>query len=165
MHPTWHSLPTEIKIAVAELLPIDNVKVLSKVDQEASTICVPITFKVRLSNVLPDMFQTSQQHVKLIDFETLQCFLAHVPRSYYRYIHQLDICTTLTIPAKVAFAENATLRTDAVVSLLGDCINLQKLSLQLSGGLARHAIPCFTSLHNLKELSISNCASEWTTPM
>jgi hypothetical protein len=136
-----------------------SIRRLSPSVYQSLSRCVPC-FSRHVSNS-----QTSQQHVKLIDFETLQCFLAHVPRSYYRYIHQLDICTTLTMPAKVAFAENPTLRTDAVVSLLGDCINLQKLSLQLNGGLARHAIPCFTGLHNLKELSISNCASEWTTPM
>jgi hypothetical protein len=97
------------------------------------------------------------QHVKLTSFEMMQCFLAYVPRSYYRYIQQLDVCTEMSQPMP---AGSPHPRTDAVVSLLNDCTRLDTLSLQLSGSLANHVIPCFARLEHLRELSISHWGLE-----
>jgi len=70
-----------------------------------------------------------------------------------------------SMPATAAFTENASPRTDTLVLLLQHCVNLQQLSLQLSGGLAKHVIPYFSRLVNLKQLSISNWDSERNAPM
>lgn len=42
----WHTLPTEMKLAVVEALHVDDVKSFSRVDQRTYDICVPATFKV-----------------------------------------------------------------------------------------------------------------------
>lgn len=42
----WSSLPTEMKLAVVDILDIDDVKVLSKVDQGSYALCVPAIFRV-----------------------------------------------------------------------------------------------------------------------
>lgn len=42
----WHALPTEMKLAVVDNLDLNDVKVLSNVDQRTYQICVPATFKV-----------------------------------------------------------------------------------------------------------------------
>lgn len=42
----WHTLPIEMKIAVVDLLSVDDVKVFSMVDQEAYALSVPTMFKV-----------------------------------------------------------------------------------------------------------------------
>jgi hypothetical protein len=165
--PTWHSLPTEMKIAVVQLLPIDDIKRFSKTSQGMYTLCIPITFKVR-----PDSFsmkfvlQTSEQCVKLNNFEAIQAFLAHVPTAFYHYVHRLEVCTMGSLPTNTAPTETVTSpRTDALVSLLRDCTNLRQLSLKVSGGLATHVIPYFLRLDNLRQLSISNEDSERDAPM
>jgi len=165
--PTWQSLPTEMKIAVVQLLPVDDVKSFSKASQGMYTLCIPITFKVRpYIFSMKFVLQTSEQCVKLIDFEAIQAFLAHVPTAFYHYVHQLEVHTIGSLPRNAVSAEKAmSPRTDALVSLLRDCTNLRQLSLKLSGGLAKHVIPYFLRLDNLKQLSISNEELERDAPM
>lgn len=105
------------------------------------------------------------QHVKLSSYEALKGFLTHVPRSYFHHIQRLDLSTMISKPTTAAYTDTPHPRTDAVVSLLSSCSRLEYLSLELSGGLARHAIPCFSHLPVLKELSISNWGPEESMPM
>lgn len=45
----WHALPTEMKLAIVDNLDLDDAKAFSKADQRTYQICVPATFKVRLT--------------------------------------------------------------------------------------------------------------------
>ncbi|GAW07366.1 hypothetical protein LENED_009353 [Lentinula edodes] len=73
----WSSLPTEMKLAVVEVLDSDDVKSLSQVDRDTYIACLPSSFK----------------NVKLNNLQALQTFVDNVPRSYCRYVHYLDLCT------------------------------------------------------------------------
>jgi hypothetical protein len=43
----WHSLPTEMKLAVVDSLGLEDAKTFAKVDRDAYTICVTVLFRVR----------------------------------------------------------------------------------------------------------------------
>lgn len=47
---TWHSLPNEMKLAIIDVLELEDIKSLSKVDQRTYQACVPAQFKVRVSS-------------------------------------------------------------------------------------------------------------------
>ena len=44
----WHSLPTEMKLAVVEVLDPLTVKAFAAVDKQTRSICIPSLFKVYL---------------------------------------------------------------------------------------------------------------------
>lgn len=93
--------------------------------------------------------------------DILQRFLDRVPSTYYQHILELELSTRST----KGWPTEDYCRTDAVVSLLAGCNRLQNLTLELDGALANHVIPAFSHLPYVKQLSISNCASEEERPL
>lgn len=160
---TWHTLPTEMKLAIIENLGREDLKSLSQVDQRTYQDCIPSFFKV-IANTHGGAIGADilLQTVKLNCFETLQRFLDSVPRAYYIYIQELELSTVdnthhNTIPLRV--------RTDAVITLLSACYRLTTLSLRMAGSLDKSIIAPFPFLVNLKQLAIVNCGDEDTAPL
>lgn len=44
--PTWNCLPTEMRVAIVDLLEFDDVKAFSKVNLDAYYLSIPVIFKV-----------------------------------------------------------------------------------------------------------------------
>ncbi|KAF8906842.1 hypothetical protein CPB84DRAFT_1726059 [Gymnopilus junonius] len=143
---SWHTLPTEMQLAIVDLLGEEDVKSLSQVDQRTYQACVPALFK----------------KVKLDNFEAIENFLEHVPRAYCNHIEDLELCTvqkttsTPVLPRVVA---------DTLISLLSASPRLSKLVLRVLGSLDKSVLAPFPYLHNLKRLSICNCGDEVRTPL
>ncbi|KZT22745.1 hypothetical protein NEOLEDRAFT_1243691 [Neolentinus lepideus HHB14362 ss-1] len=148
MQSLWLSLPTEMKLAVIDLLEVEQAKTLAFVSHEMRKLCA--------SNIF--------QNVILKNHEDLTCFLRDVPASYYPFIRRLDVCTRSAEDRSFVGTITAT-RTEAMTTLLSHCTHVERLLLRLEGSLAKDVIPIFTSLLSLKELSIQNCGDEDTTPI
>lgn len=86
-------------------------------------------------------------------------FLAHVPRSYGHHVRRLDLCTDIRHGGSTIDI-NRHPRTEALISLLNISTRLETLSLRLGDGLATYAIPFFSRLKHLKELSIGGSGPE-----
>lgn len=142
---SWHTLPTEIQLAVIDGLRQPDVLALSKVDQRTYRACVPAIFK----------------SVKIPNFEALQRFLCNVPRGYLSHIQELFISTQDAVSKPISLR----VRTDFVISLLSATPRLVKLSLQMAGSLDKSVITPFPYLTALKHLHIANCAEEEKTPL
>ncbi|KAF8156641.1 hypothetical protein B0H34DRAFT_710046 [Crassisporium funariophilum] len=144
---SWHTLPTEMKLAIIDALGADDVKSFSTVDQRTYQACVPSQFK----------------KVKLHNFEALQSFLENVPRSYCSHIEDLELCTKSD--DKFAAPIPARVRADAVIALLLASPRIHTLVLRVYGSLDKSVITPFPFLYNLKRLSLSNCGDEKRTPL
>lgn len=96
----------------------------------------------------------------------MQRFLDNVPRSYFRHIQGLDLCTQSS-DGYQEFAANTSLRaqTDAVISFLIACPRLEQLALRLAGSLDKGVITSFSYLPSLKRLTIANCCEEDKAPL
>ncbi|KAE9397713.1 hypothetical protein BT96DRAFT_1020613 [Gymnopus androsaceus JB14] len=137
----WCSLPTEMKLAVVEVLDSDDIKNLSQVNRNTYTACLPSTFK----------------NVKISNAQALQSFVTNVPRTYCRYIHRLDLCAE----------QNAgtVSTTDIVISILEASPCLEELVLHTTGSLHHSIIPCFRQLGKLERLSINHTGQEELRPL
>ncbi|EPQ53455.1 hypothetical protein GLOTRDRAFT_139692 [Gloeophyllum trabeum ATCC 11539] len=144
MHSPWVSLPAEMKLAVIDLLEVDQAKNFAFVSRETRRLCATAIF----------------QSVILKSHEDLVDFLRDVPAAYYPFIRRLDVCSKSTQDRS-----GVPSRTEAVTALLRHCTQLERLSLRLEGSLANNAISCFCSLHSLKNVSIQNCGDEASTPI
>jgi hypothetical protein len=141
----WHTLPTEIQLAIIDPLRQQDVLALSKVDQRTYRACVPAIFK----------------SVKIPNFEALQRFLDNVPRGYLSHIQELFLSTQDAILKSIS----PRVRTDFVISLLSATPRLVKLSLQMAGSLDTSVITPFPYLTALKHLHIANCGEEENFPL
>ncbi|KAJ7721956.1 hypothetical protein DFH07DRAFT_760218 [Mycena maculata] len=139
MAATWHTLPTEMKLAVVDNLDVSDAKVFSTVDQRTYAVCVPVLFR----------------DIKLSSHSDLDRFLENVPRAYCRHIEHLDLGTE---GGKRAHAE-------ALISLLLASPRISQLVLRLQGSLDKSVISCFAFLANLRHLTIRNCAEEVALPL
>ncbi|KAJ7434751.1 hypothetical protein B0H11DRAFT_2258036, partial [Mycena galericulata] len=74
---TWHTLPTEMKLAVVDNLDVSDARIFSTVDQRTYAACVPLLFR----------------DIKLNSHSDLERFLENVPRAYCRHIEHLDLGT------------------------------------------------------------------------
>lgn len=97
------------------------------------------------------------------DFEALEAFLENVPRAYCGYIEELEVCTERHDPHSTPVLPR--FRADAVIAILSASLRLSKLTLRLSGSLDKSVIAPFPYLHNLKNLTISNCGDEVRAPL
>ncbi|KAJ3813575.1 hypothetical protein EV368DRAFT_85197 [Lentinula lateritia] len=140
----WSSLPTEMKLAVVEVLDLDDVKSLSQVDRDTYTSCLPSSFK----------------NVKLNNLQALQSFVDNVPRSYCRYVHCLDLCTESN-----ARSSDPRSITEVVISILAASPCLEELVLRTGGSLHHSIISCFGHLSKLERLSIHNSGPEDRKPL
>ncbi|KIK70159.1 hypothetical protein GYMLUDRAFT_236581 [Collybiopsis luxurians FD-317 M1] len=140
----WSTLPTEMKLAIVEILPENDVKSLSSVDRNTYTACLPSSFK----------------NVRLGSLRALQDFLDNVPRSYCRYIHHLEISTD-------NHGRTADIRqvTEPVISILAASPCLQELVLNTTGSLHHSLISCFGHLGKLERLSIHHSGPEELRPL
>jgi len=102
----------------------------------------------------------SIQNVRLLNYEALENFIRNVPRSYFAYIHDLLLCTICEFQCR-RHCDVA----HSVASLLSAATQLSTLDLQLEGSLDKSVLPAFSSLTNLRKLSITNCGNENTTPL
>ncbi|KAI0053193.1 hypothetical protein FA95DRAFT_1552686 [Auriscalpium vulgare] len=150
-HASWNALPSEMRLAIVDLLEHDALAALSLASRANHTLC------------LPALFHT----VSAPSFAALQAFLHHVPPAYGAYIHHLDICTRFLSPSPVVVPPSSpgTPRSDAVVRLLERAPRLERLHLRLAGGLAPHALAAFPALTRLSDLSIENCDEEDSAPL
>ncbi|KAJ6590546.1 hypothetical protein DFH09DRAFT_1026598 [Mycena vulgaris] len=139
MAATWHTLPTEMQLAVVDNLDVAAARVFSTVDQRTYAACIPVLFR----------------DVKLNNHSDLERFLENVPRAYCRHIEQLDVGTE----------GGARAQADALISLLLASPRLSQLVLRLQGSLHKSVIPCFGFLANLRHLTINNCADEVLLPL
>lgn len=140
----WDGLPAEMKLSIVDLLDFDSIQSLAMVNRESYTLCVPSIFR----------------QVKIPSSEDLQTYLSSVPQSYNQCIRRLNICTksstTQAPPPGV---------TDAVSQLLGQCPQLEDLTLGLASSLSKSVIPCFAKLRSLTSLTINHCGDEDTSPL
>lgn len=159
----WSSLPVEIKLSVVDLLTLDDIKSFSAVDSETYSLCEPSMFRVSpLPYPVPLQYRWTQtQSVNISSYEALQAYMSSVPKSYYSYIRQLHICTK----ANKTITGYRRPVTDAVLELLENCTQVEKLTLNLEGSLSKSVIPCFAKLHSLTNLCINHCGDEQRTPM
>ncbi|KAJ7484694.1 hypothetical protein FB451DRAFT_90132 [Mycena latifolia] len=139
MAATWHTLPTEMQLAVVDNLDVAEARVFSTVDQRTYTACVPLLFR----------------DVKLNSHSDLERFLENVPRAYCRHIELLDVGTE----------GGARAHADALISLLLASPRLSQLVLKLQGSVDKSIISCFSFLTNLRHLTINNCAEEVALPL
>ncbi|KAJ6499671.1 hypothetical protein C8R47DRAFT_295207 [Mycena vitilis] len=140
MPATWHTLPTEMKLAVVDNLDVVDARAFSAVDQQTYAACVPALFR----------------DVKLSTHSDLERFLENVPRAYCRHIEVLDLATE---------GGGARPHADALISLLLASPRLFQLVLRLNGSLDKSVISSFAFLSNLRHLTIRNCADEVTLPL
>lgn len=86
-----------------------------------------------------------------------------MPRSYCASIETLELTThdDLFLQTHPCLRE----RSDAVIALLSACPRLAALTLHVAGSLHPSVISPFPFLANLKQLSITNAASEQTSPL
>ncbi|KAF7350500.1 hypothetical protein MVEN_01355600 [Mycena venus] len=136
---SWHTLPTEMKLAVVDNLDVADARAFSAVDQRTYAACVPVLFR----------------DVKLNTHSDLERFLENVPRAYCRHIEMLD----------VGADSDARVHADALISLLLASPRLSQLVLRLNGSLDKSVISCFAFLANLRHLTIRNCAEEVILPL
>lgn len=106
------------------------------------------------------------QTIGLHNFEALQSCIQTMKREYLAYTRQLTICTksskdTLLTPHKL----DAQIISQLLIDLLEQCPQLEQLTLNLDGSLAKDVIPSFHSLTALKVLTISNCGNEEYFPL
>ncbi|KAF9068841.1 hypothetical protein BDP27DRAFT_1326359 [Rhodocollybia butyracea] len=137
----WSALPTEMKLAVVGILDSGDIKSLSQVDQNTYTACLPSAFK----------------SVKLGNSAVLQSFVDNVPRSYCRYIHQLDISIDHNASRSV---------TDLLIAILAAAPCLEEFVLHCTGSaLHPKIIPCFGQLDRLERLSLHNNGPDELRPL
>ncbi|KAJ6571801.1 hypothetical protein B0H19DRAFT_937734 [Mycena capillaripes] len=136
---SWHTLPTEMKLAVVDNLDVVDARAFSSVDQRTYAACVPALFR----------------DVKLNSHSDLDRFLENVPRAYCRHIELLDL----------AIEGGARAHADALISLLLASPRLSQLVLRLNGSLDKSVISCFGFLTNLRHLTLRNCAEEVILPL
>ncbi|KIK94531.1 hypothetical protein PAXRUDRAFT_827888 [Paxillus rubicundulus Ve08.2h10] len=142
---SWKNLPTELHIAIVQLLPPDAIVTLSVTSSASHSLCVPEIFA----------------DVNLSSASSLRSFVHHVPRHYGAYVKSLAVCTkqARTTPSELTC-------TDALVTLLESCTRLQSLSLSLAMSLgAEKLIPVFTNLSNLHTFKISCWGREDEAPV
>ncbi|KII91160.1 hypothetical protein PLICRDRAFT_105875 [Plicaturopsis crispa FD-325 SS-3] len=142
---SWQTLPSEMQMAVVEILDVEDARRFARVDKHAYAACVPRTF----------------EHVKLNGWDALRSFVDSVPKEYCRHIRQLDVSTACHNNARLPNG----LRTQAVASLLSTCPRLQRLSMRLAGSLDKSVIPYFGALRELTQLSITNDGPEEVMPI
>ncbi|KAJ3774658.1 hypothetical protein FB446DRAFT_843846 [Lentinula raphanica] len=140
----WSTLPTEMKLAIVDVLDMDDVKNLAQVNHDTYTACLPSAFK----------------NVNLANLQALQSFMDNVPRSYCRYIHSLELCTETT--QRTMHTRSVT---DIVISFLAASPCIEKLVLNTSGSLHHSIISCFGHLTRLESLSIHNSGPEEVKPL
>ncbi|KAJ3995374.1 hypothetical protein F5050DRAFT_1712948 [Lentinula boryana] len=140
----WSTLPTEMKLAIVEVLDSDDVKNLSQVNRDTYAACLPSAFK----------------NVKLANLRALQSFVDNVPRSYCRYIHFLELCTENNVRAS-----DPRSVTDTIISILAASPCIEELVLNTRGSLHHSIIPCFGHLSKLECLSIHNSGPEELKPL
>ncbi|KAF8660767.1 hypothetical protein AX16_001561 [Volvariella volvacea WC 439] len=144
MAQSWQTLPAEMKAAVINVLEIEDVRVFSRVNRDAYSICIPFLFK----------------NVVLKDMAALDQFLSVVPRDYCHYIETLSISTEF--PSATSSQDE---RTDAVVAILLASRRLISLDLRIGGCLGKNVITPFSCLPHLKRLAIYNCNDETVYPL
>ncbi|KAL0958422.1 hypothetical protein HGRIS_000564 [Hohenbuehelia grisea] len=149
MASTWFALPTEMKLAVVDVLGQEDLKALSRVDKGTYSICVPSIFK----------------DVTLKNWSAVNSFLESVPASYLRYIQLLDFCTANEDPMDSFSNPFSRTRSDAVATFLTSCPRLSRLAMRLSGCLDKSVLPAFSALRDLRDLTISNCGDEAQCPL
>ncbi|KAG5722449.1 hypothetical protein E4T56_gene2953 [Termitomyces sp. T112] len=146
---TWHTLPTEIKLAIVDNLDLNATRVFSRVDAQTYKICVPSIFK----------------SVGIGSLVLLQRFLENVPRTYCHYIQELDLCTRPGSNDEQSVHHHPRAASDAVFSILIASSRLKRLALRMAGSLDKNVITPFTYLQELKILTITNCSEEAHSPL
>ncbi|KAF6753669.1 hypothetical protein DFP72DRAFT_990646 [Ephemerocybe angulata] len=142
----WQSLPTEMKLAVVDLLDKDDLESFARVNYRTYQVCVPAKFR----------------EVKLASFQALERFLDSVPREYYTHIEELDLSTVDELDALPTVPR---LQAEAVISLLAATPRLSKLALKVEGSMDKSIIAPFPYLRHLQDLKISNCGDESEAPL
>ncbi|KIJ14514.1 hypothetical protein PAXINDRAFT_115819 [Paxillus involutus ATCC 200175] len=143
---SWQNLPTELHLAIIQLLPPKTIVALSTTSWASHSLCVPEIFA----------------DVNLSSARSLYSFVQHVPKHYGPYVKSLSVCTKQT--RTTALSEFTC--TDALVTTLESCTRLQSLSLSLAMSLsAEKAIPVFSNLINVHTLKISCWGREDEAPV
>lgn len=142
----WQFLPTEMKLAVVDLLDKDDLESFARVNYRTYQVCVPAKFR----------------EVKLASFQALERFLDSVPREYYTHIEELDLSTVDELDALPTVPR---LQAEAVISLLAATPRLSKLALKVEGSMDKSIIAPFPYLRHLQDLKISNCGDESVAPL
>ncbi|KAI0032601.1 hypothetical protein K488DRAFT_49512 [Vararia minispora EC-137] len=151
---SWSLLPAELRLSIVDHVDPSSLLALSATSKSTRALCVPRVFK----------------SVNIACFPSLQEFLACVPPSYLTYIREMGVCTSDTPISSRRSLSNicigtGTPRSDALIRLLSGTPQLERLVLHLSGGLAPKAVPCFSSLEHLTDLSVENCEDEDDAPL
>ncbi|KAI8980679.1 hypothetical protein BD414DRAFT_103545 [Trametes punicea] len=144
--PSWSSLPIEMKLSIVDLLELNDVRSLARVNRESYDLSIPSLFR----------------NVNIASAEALQQYAASVPKTYNRHIRQLTICTKR---ADDSPGSQHISVTDALIQFLPYCTQLEQLTLNLAASLAKAVIPCFEHLVSLSSLCIDHCGDEDRSPL
>ena len=132
---TWNHLPTELHLAVARFLSLQDTRALSS------------TSRASYALHLPQMFHT----VTIPSRSALRSFVMHVPPRYGALIRRFTVCTK---PGRGAVASLTC--TEDLATLLATCSSLFSLSLSLAGSLDVSTItPVFVGLTTVQQFEIS----------
>ena len=105
--------------------------------------------------------------MNLTSLEAVQSYLTHVPSSYHRYIHQLTITTTPK--DQPAFPPSAVGNNEAVsnclIQLLGQCTQVEQLTLNLNSSVSKSVVSVFGDLEALTALTINYVGDERQAPL
>ncbi|KAI0361254.1 hypothetical protein OH77DRAFT_1516248 [Trametes cingulata] len=145
--PAWSSLPAEMKLAIVDLLDLEDVRTFARVNRESYNLSVPALFR----------------NVNIASAEALHQYAASVPKPYNRHIRQLTICTKRA--SEPSHTAGPVRVTDALIDILPHCTQVEELTLSLAASLAKAVIPCFEHLHSLESLRIDHCGDEARSPL
>lgn len=140
---SWLSLPTEMHLAIVDVLDIDGVKALSTVDRTTYDACVPALFK----------------SVTLTTHDALEQFLQNVPVDYCRHIQSIQIDLKRLDSNGCGRKE----RTNSLVLLLQACPRLDALDVRNAGYLHPNILSC--ALPSLRSLVLSHWDPEEMMPL
>ncbi|KAK0232475.1 hypothetical protein EDD85DRAFT_774778 [Armillaria nabsnona] len=140
---SWFSLPTEMHLAIVDVLDNDGLKALSTVDRATYDVCVPSLFK----------------SVTLNTHDALEQFLKNVPVDYCRHIQSVQI----DLKRLDSNGSGRKERTNGLVSLLQACPRLNTLDVRNAGYLHPDILSC--ALPSLRSLVLSHWDPEEMMPL
>ncbi|EKM56554.1 uncharacterized protein PHACADRAFT_118361 [Phanerochaete carnosa HHB-10118-sp] len=139
----WDELPAEMKYTIAEHLDSYDIRKFSRLSHETYALAIPSLYK----------------DVNLRGSRSMRSFLDSVPDEYCRHVR------TLSVDLSMDSLFSPLRATTALADLLTRCPRLEELALSIPGSLQPRIIPCFTHLHALRKLCITNCGRDENTPL
>ncbi|KAG7446761.1 uncharacterized protein BT62DRAFT_931336 [Guyanagaster necrorhizus] len=140
---SWHDLPTEMHLAILDVLDYEQVRALSTVDRTTYEACVPSLFK----------------SVTLNTHDALEQFLENVPKDYCRYIQSIQV----DLKRQDFNRSGRKERTNSLISLLQACLRLVALDVRNAGYLHPDILSCV--LPSLRSLVLSHWDPEEMMPL